>query len=121
MAIGLNMIFSKREVKEAKATVSNKVTMFVSSFMLGLTNPAIILTFLFAFSYFGIAGNMNFIGGIGLVSGVFAGTLVWWIVLVLFVGKLKERAADHGLVIMQKVFGVILALFSIVVFVKALW
>lgn len=121
LAIGLNMIFSKREIKEANATVSNKVMMFVSSFMLGLTNPAIILTFLFAFSYFRIAGKMNFISGVGLVSGVFAGTMIWWIALALFVGRLKERAADHGLITIQKVFGVVLALFSIVVFVKALW
>lgn len=50
--------------------------MFAASFAVGITNPAAILTFLFAFSWFGIDGRMEPADGIGLVCGVFIGTYI---------------------------------------------
>ena len=45
--------------------------LFLTSFAIGITNPAAILTFLFAFSYFGIGDVQNLWEGSSLVAGVF--------------------------------------------------
>ena len=51
--------------------------LFLTTFAIGITNPAAILTFLFAFSYFGISEVSGWIDGIYLVAGVFLGTYFW--------------------------------------------
>ena len=60
--MGIRLLFRKGEEAEVPE-VSGKVRMFLSSFAVGITNPAAILTFLFAFSWFGIAGDNTKAGG----------------------------------------------------------
>lgn len=93
--------------------------MFAASFAVGITNPAAILTFLFAFSWFGIDGRMEPADGIGLVCGVFIGTYIWWGTLSGVVTLLKKKAGDNHLSAMNRIFGTILILFGAVVLVRS--
>lgn len=114
LLLGLRLLGKKNSVmKESKkAGISGT---FLSSFVVGITNPAAILTFLFAFSYFGLSGNMGVVNGSLLVLGVFLGTLCWWVILAALTEKLKGRFSEHILNHMNKVFGIILSLFGLVV------
>ena len=71
--MGIRLLFRKGEAAEV-TVVSGKVRMFLSSFVIGITNPAVILTFLFAFSWFGIAVDNTKASGWLVVLGVFGGT-----------------------------------------------
>ncbi len=92
--------------------------MFISSSAVGITNPAAILTFLFAFSYFDISQNAGVFLSSLLVCGVFPGTYFWWGNLTAVTGIIKKKAARFSFRYMNKVFGVILCLFGAVVFVR---
>lgn len=92
--------------------------MFAASFAVGITNPAAILTFLFAFSWFGIDGQTGITGGVGLVCGVFIGTYIWWGALSGAVTLLKKRAKKDHLAAMNQIFGIILILFGAIVLVR---
>lgn len=92
--------------------------MFLSSFTVGITNPAAILTFLFAFTYFGISEISGTLNGISLVAGVFIGTYIWWTDLSGVVCIIKRRSRDKALPYMNKIFGVILILFAALIFGK---
>ena len=92
--------------------------LFLTSFAIGITNPAAILTFLFAFSYFGISEIAGWINGILLVAGVFLGTYFWWGALSTFTQFVKRRAAKFQLRTMNRIFGGILCAFGISVFIK---
>lgn len=94
------------------------IKMFLSSFAIGITNPAAILTFLFAFSYFGISGVTGPLDGIGLVCGVFIGTYLWWGTLSGATCAIKKRTGDRTFRYMNKVFGGILIAFGAVVFLQ---
>lgn len=89
----------------------------LSSFLAGITNPVAILTFLFAFSLFDIPGQMGFVNGSCLVLGVFIGTLWWWIILVFLAGKLKSRFAQTRFCSVNRIFGAILCLLGLAVFI----
>lgn len=115
--MGLHLIFGKKEADEIPS-VSGRVKMFLSSFLVGITNPAAILTFLFAFSYFGISGETNMIQGMWLVIGVFFGTYLWWGVLTAAVNIMKSRQKKDHFIMMNRIFGVILCLFGLVVFIR---
>ncbi len=92
--------------------------LFLTSFAIGITNPAAILTFLFAFSYFGISEVSGWIDGIYLVAGVFLGTYFWWGTLATLTQLIKRRAAKFQLRTMNRIFGGILCAFGILIFVR---
>lgn len=92
--------------------------LFLTSFAIGITNPAAILTFLFAFSYFGISEVSGWSDGIYLVAGVFLGTYFWWGTLATLTQLIKRRAAKFQLRTMNRIFGGILCAFGILVFVR---
>lgn len=117
MYMGLHLLLSKKKPDEIPS-VSGRIKTFLSSFLVGITNPVAVLTFLFAFSYFGISGDTNLIQGICLVSGVFLGTYLWWTALSVIVSILKGRQKRDHLQIMNRIFGVILCLFGMVVFIR---
>lgn len=120
LIMGISMFFkNKKTQKEETLDNNSSITkMFLSSFIIGITNPTVILTFLFAFSYFEIAEKMNILNGIELVLGVFIGTLLWWIVLATLTSILKNKFAKNGLKNLNKVFGIILVVFSLIIFIK---
>lgn len=120
LIMGFGLLWRRSETAGdvPQKTVSYGIKMFLSSFAVGITNPAAIITFLFAFSYFGIIGHTGLKNGILLVIGVFIGTYIWWGSLTAAVGIIKKKKSDSGFRYANKIFGVILIVFSIIVFVK---
>lgn len=94
------------------------LSMFLSSFAVALTNPAAIISFLFAFSVFGIDGTLRMTDGILLIIGVFAGTFLWWISLVFFIHVMKQKFKNRWYARVNVIFGVILIMFGIGILIR---
>ncbi len=118
MVMGIRLFVRKEETSVLAGKVSGSIQMFLSSFAVGITNPAAVLTFLFAFSYFGITKEAGWAGGIQLVAGVFVGTYIWWGLLSAAVSFIKKAMKNRSFPYMNKVFGTILILFGIAVYIK---
>lgn len=119
LIMGILLIGKKVSVmKEKKRTGISGI--FLSSFIVGITNPTAILTFLFAFSYLGLSERMGFVNGSLLVFGVFLGTLCWWVTLATLTEKLKGKFTENMFLHMNKVFGMILSLFGIAVLIQTI-
>lgn len=117
LLMGISQLI-KKPAESAPQGSAEGSKMFLSSFAVGITNPAAILTFLFAFTYFGIAEISGMLNGVLLVAGVFTGTFIWWGTLSGVVCVIKRKSGNRGLPYMNKIFGVILILFSVVIFAK---
>lgn len=118
LAMGIGMLTKKENGEQSAADVSGRIKMFLSTFAIGITNPAAILTFLFAFSWFGISGNTSLWEGTCLVIGVFIGTYFWWGLLTIGTHCVKNKAKSINLMKINKVFGVLLILFGIAVIIS---
>lgn len=119
--IAIRMITKKDVMLSTNiADVKDYLKMFLSSFAVAITNPAAIISFLFAFSVFGINGTLGFIDGLQLVTGVFIGTLCWWILLVVLVSFMKKKLTTKWLYRLNVLFGLILIVFSCGVCFKTL-
>lgn len=116
--MGIRLIIKKETASVAETKAPGGLKMFLSSFAIGITNPAAILTFLFAFSYFGISGMSGVLQGTCLVCGVFAGTYIWWTALSSATCAVKKKAGSRSFRYMNKVFGGILVIFAAVVFLR---
>lgn len=118
LTIGIRMILRENEDYTSGCLAHSGIKMFLSSFAMGITNPAAILTFLFAFSYFRISGQLNLFQGMQLVCGVFIGTYIWWGMLSVATNALKKKV--NSFCKLNRVFGVVLALFGTAVFARAI-
>ena len=112
MGVGL-LVRKEKGVQADVAGSRGGAALFLSSFAVGITNPAAILTFLFAFSWFGITGENGPAGGVMVVLGVFLGTYSWWGALSLGVEMAKKKERFQGVKYMNQIFGVVLSLFGI--------
>lgn len=116
--MGIRLLQKKGKRLQNSLLQTGSVKMFLSSFAVGITNPASILTFLFAFSWFGISGHAAFTEGMGLVFGVFIGTYCWWGILAGAVTQLKKKAGSKCLLVMNRAFGMILIFFGTAVLIR---
>ena len=103
-------LFFREEVPSQETGRTSGAGLFLSSFAVGITNPAAILTFLFAFSWLGVSGGLAFGEGLLLVLGVFCGTYLWWGVLTLAASMARKKAAAIDPARMNRIFGIILCL-----------
>lgn len=117
--MGTRLLFRKGEAAEVPA-VSGKWMMLLSSFAVGITNPAAILTFLFAFSWFGIAESSASGSGWLVVVGVFIGTYLWWGGLSAAVALARKKKKTGSFQKMNRIFGVVLSVFGLIVFIQAI-
>lgn len=116
--LGARLLWKKNTDTESEPVGSGIAKMFAVSFAVGITNPAAILTFLFAFSWFGINGQLKLLNGTALVLGVFIGTSLWWVVLASAVGVLKSKFGSQQLRRMNRIFGIVLILFGATVLIR---
>ena len=91
----------------------------VSTFALAVTNPATLLAFTALFA--GVASivgqGASYYGAAFLVTGVLAGSTFWWFTLTTITGLFHRHIDDRVMVIINKVSGVVVALFGIGVIV----
>jgi len=119
LVMGLSLLLGKGEKTDLKENTDIGVKMFLSSFAVGITNPVAILTFLFAFSWFGITGRTGVFEGVQLVAGVFAGTCIWWCLLSAAVVYIRKKTENRNFQYINQMFGVVLIFFGISVFMKS--
>lgn len=129
LLMGVRMLVGKSREVQTKDKQVEKQTgrrkeehinagLFFSSFAIGITNPAAILTFLFAFSWFGITGKLSLGEGIFLVAGVFIGTYLWWGTLTGLILWMKRKMKKLKMTSINRIFGVVLSAFGIVVLIS---
>lgn len=117
LATGIIQLVRKTSAQTVQMPVYG-AKIFLSSFAIGITNPAAVLTFLFALTYFGVTKDPGLINGILIVAGVFIGTYIWWCTLSGAVYFIKRKTGKSNMLFMKKFFGCILILFSAVIFIK---
>lgn len=121
LLLGIRLLMKKEDTTGVKVETMNPIKMFLSSFAVGITNPAAILTFLFAFSYFGISEEKGLLRGILLVTGVFIGTYIWWGTLTAVTYIIKKKTAKFSFRHMNRIFGSMLSLFGVIVLLRLLF
>lgn len=118
LGLGLRSLLAPQAETGTTQAGQGGIRLFLTSFAIGITNPAAVLTFLFAFSYFGLFGISGYRNAAATVAGVFLGTFFWWILLSTLTGLMKKRAARVSLRSVNRVFGAVLCVFGLVVLAR---
>lgn len=118
--LGFRIFTSKNAYETTSAPKNMHMKAFTSTLFLTLTNPMTILSFATVFSGLGIASNnVVFTSKMLLVVGVFLGSSLWWVFLSSTVDKFHIHLNQFSIII-NKISGVILFIFSIWSFYEVL-
>jgi threonine/homoserine/homoserine lactone efflux protein len=89
---------------------------YLSTLFLTLTNPMTILSFAAIFAGLGIASEGKHYAGAGLlVLGVFLGSACWWLLLSGLAGAFREKLSHQGLRWVNRISGMIILAFGMIV------
>lgn len=123
--LGIKPIFDKKKKTTASSKPmrknKNEILLF---FTITLTNPMTILTFAAAYSsiMLTVPNNQNdILENIYAVLGIFFGSLVWWILLCGLISILHKKLTDNAIMWMNKIFGLSLLTFGILIILKIYW
>ncbi|NOK58307.1 MAG: lysine transporter LysE [Chloroflexi bacterium AL-W] len=114
LSLGITTFFSQPAQQVASVCGQGLLGAYVSTFLLTLTNPATIGSFALVFAGLGLSamGN-NYTAAMLLVSGVFLGSALWWLLLSGSVGLLRKRFDTDILRWVNRISGVLITGFGV--------
>ena len=115
---GYRLFRSKPAQQAATAGTPGLVSAWLSTFALTLTNPMTILAFAGIFTGLGLGLSGSYTHAALLVAGVFAGSLLWWLLLSLVVGHFCSRFHLVHMVWVNRVSGIVLIGLGVISLVK---
>ena len=95
---------------------SSAASDFRSTFLLTLTNPTTVLSFLAVLAALGMGRHRHWWLTVFLVAGIFLGSMLWWIVLSSIVNRLRGRVTAAGLRWMNRIAGLAIGAFGVASF-----
>lgn len=112
--LGVRTFLSRPSEEPASPGGRGLLGAYASTLLLTLTNPTTILSFAAIFAALG-AGDpeSGVLSAMTLVSGVFLGSALWWLVLSGTTGLFRERIGAGGLRWVNRVSGGIIAAFGV--------
>ena len=113
--LGIKTLLSRPSDQAANAAGSGLLGSYVSTFLLTVTNPLTILSFVAIFAGLGLANTSGtYISAVILVLGVFLGSALWWLLLSGGVGVFRDKFNTQGLLWVNRISGVIITVFGMV-------
>jgi threonine/homoserine/homoserine lactone efflux protein len=118
LLVGIGVVYFRKPPQHADAErPGGDHSDFTSAFLLTLTNPTTVLSFLAVLAGLGLGQ-----GGPGwrtllLVGGIFCGSMLWWIILSEVVHRLRDRFDDHAISWMNRIAGLAIGAFGVLTFV----
>lgn len=114
--LGAQAFLSKPPMQESSAAKRGLVSAYVSTFVLTLTNPLTVFSFVAIFAGFGAVGSgVGYASSLVLVLGVFLGSLMWWFVLSWMVSLVRSRFTAYWMRWINIFSGTIILGFGLVV------
>ena len=113
--LGLKTFLARPAEQSASERGNGLLSAYGSTFFLTLTNPMTILAFAAIFAGLGVAsGGGNYVSAGVLVSGVFLGSTLWWVILSSGVGLFRKRFSLQALRWVNRISGIIILGFGLI-------
>lgn len=119
--LGIKTLLTRPAERAVSASANGFVGAYASTFLLTLTNPLTILSFAAIFAGIGVGGaSKSYVSATIVVGGVFIGSTLWWCILTGGISLLRGKFTARWLLWINRISGVIIALFGITALVSLL-
>jgi threonine/homoserine/homoserine lactone efflux protein len=116
--IGLRIFYAKSSEPEFNIRQGGYFKSYFSILILTLTNPFTVFAFIAVFATFDLGTGLNFFSALTLVTGVFAGSALWFISLSSFVTIFRSKLDLARLQRVNKIAGVLIILSAVLTVVS---
>lgn len=120
LVLGIGILRKKEFSVAEQDTKTSSVFYFLSSFTAAILNPSTILSFMVAFTAFGISGNLEVRQGLGLILGILVGTLCWWSLLSGIVAHFRGKLTDRIYKYLNRILGCFMTVFAIIMMAQGI-
>ena len=110
--LGIQIFTKKPVLHDGMSVGKGFIHYFFSTLLLTLTNPLTLLSFMGVFAALAET-TFNYTSTILLVSGIFVGGMLWWLLLIGILTLIKSRISITTLAYLNKVAGIIIIGFGI--------
>ena len=118
VAIGIVYFFKRPDSLQAqRENGSSTFSDLRSTFLLTLTNPTTVMSFLGVLAMLGMGEHRPWWLTAMLVAGIFSGSMLWWIVLASIVNRFRDRFNDRNMRWMNRIAGLAIGGFGIAAFI----
>jgi len=114
IAIGAVYYFKRPKSLQEAAQIKSAGSDMASTFLLTLTNPTTVLSFLAVLAVLGLAEHRPWTLTVFLVLGIFTGAMFWWILLAGIAGHFRDRFNDRGVVWINRIGAVAIGIFGLI-------
>jgi threonine/homoserine/homoserine lactone efflux protein len=111
--LGVRTFMSSPAPRVAEIQGRGLLWAYLSTLFLTLTNPMTILSFVAIFAGFGLGSSPNYLAAGVLVTGVFIGSALWWLLLGSGVGLFQSRVGSSWMQVINRLSGCIILAFGI--------
>ncbi len=111
IALGIQYYWKKPESMQ-KSREGSAHSDWATAFLLNLTNPTTVLSFLGVLAVLGMSRPRQWWHTLILVGGIFTGAMFWWVTLALVAGHYRERFNDRSLLWINRSAGVAIGIFG---------
>lgn len=115
--LGLKTFFTKPADQAALAKGKGRLSAYISTFFLTLTNPMTILSFAAIFAGLGLGTAAgDYASASVLIMGVFCGSAAWWFLLSGGVSLLRRQFSKNAIRWVNRISGLVILSFGILAF-----
>lgn len=120
LTLGIIILQKKELTHVQQNTKGTSLFYFLSAFTAAILNPATILSFMVAFTSFGLTGTFNVYQGAALITGILVGTLCWWAGLSGVVSYFSKRVTKEIYRWLNRILGCFMVLFGIIMMIQGI-
>jgi threonine/homoserine/homoserine lactone efflux protein len=120
IGIGIRYYFKKPGSLDEKQKDSAHAE-FASAFLLNLTNPTTVLSFLAILAVLGLGRKGPRLLTFLLVFGIFCGAMLWWIILTFASNYFRDRFNDRAMLWMNRIAGLAIGGFGVIMMILSRW
>jgi threonine/homoserine/homoserine lactone efflux protein len=115
LLMGIGVVYYCKPPRALEAGEDNSPTNsdLVSAFLLNVTNPTTVLSFLAVLAALGVGGQRLLWQTTLLVAGIFCGSMIWWTILVSAANRLRSRVTDRTIRWVDHVAGIAIGGFGL--------
>jgi len=109
--------YCKRPGELSKSSNGADHSDLVTTFLLNLTNPTTVLSFLAVLAVLGLSEQRAAWLTLVMIGGIFTGSMIWWLILTAITNHFRERFNDRAMLWMNRIGGIAIGAFGVVMFV----